>query len=73
MIIKFHLYTELGKFDSENIQVSPEQYKNLINLTKNYYTQGYEMFLPDGFLVATPEVVKKSILTIEIIENELQK
>ncbi len=67
MVIRFKLITELGQFDSEQIQVSEEQYSNLIERSKSFYN-GFDMYLPKGFLVASPEVIKKSILIIEIID-----
>lgn len=67
MVVKFKLITELGEFISESIKVTDEQYLNLVEKSKTFYN-GFDMYLPKGFLVASPEVIKKSILIIEIID-----
>jgi len=70
MIIVFKLITELGEFVSEEMVVTTEQYLNLIELSKSFYNGGYDMWLPDGFLVASSEVIKRSILKIEIRKKD---
>jgi hypothetical protein len=40
-------------------------------MSKTYYDGDYEMFLPDGFLVASPDVLKDSILIIKILEKDV--
>ena len=69
MVIKFILKTELGDFESETIDVSIDQYKNLLELSKSFYSGGYEMYLPNGFLVASPDIISKSILIIETLKQ----
>jgi len=68
MVIQFVLKTELGEFKSETMNVTEEQYTNLVEMSKTYYNSGFDMYLPNGFLVASAELIKKSILMIEIIE-----
>ena len=68
MVIQFNLKTELGDFKSESMKVSDEQYANLVEMSKSYFNSGFDMYLPKGFLVASPELIKKSILIIEIIQ-----
>lgn len=70
MVIVFKLITELGEFVSEEMVVTTEQYLNLIELSKSFYNGGYDMWLPDGFLVASSEVIKRSILKIEIRKKD---
>lgn len=67
MKINFKLKNELGEFVSEELDVTEEQYKKLIDLSKTFYSGPYEMYLPNGFLVVGPEILKKSILIIEIL------
>lgn len=69
MTIIFKLISELGEFTSDKLEVTDEEYINLIDKSKGFYAGGYDMYLPDGFLVVSPEVIKKSILKIEIIKN----
>lgn len=70
MKILFILHTNFGKFESDVLEVNSEQYAKLQEMSKTYYTGDYEMYLPNGFLVASPDVLKNSILEIKIIEND---
>jgi len=69
MKIYFRLITEFGEFKSDEMVVSDEQYQVLLEMSKSYYTGGYDMYLPNGFLVASPEIIKKSILIIDSIDK----
>ena len=70
MVIVFKLKNDLGEFISEEMIVTEVIYKNLVEMAKTFYTSGgYDMWLPSGFLVASPEIVKKSILIIDIIKQ----
>jgi hypothetical protein len=70
MIIVFKLKNELGEFVSEEMSVTKEQFNNLVEMSRSFYNNiGYDMWLPNGFLVVPPEIVKKSILIIEIISE----
>jgi hypothetical protein len=66
--IVIKLKNELGDFTSEEMNVTEEQYKGLMQASKDFYLTGYEMYLPNGFMVVGPEILKKSILFIEVIE-----
>jgi hypothetical protein len=70
MKIMFKLKSELGEFTSEEMMVTEEQYKNLVEMARQFYNGGYDMWLPNGFLVVPPDVVKRSILIIEIINDD---
>ena len=70
MKILFILHTNFGKFESDYLEVNSEQYAKLQQISKTYYTGDYEMYLPNGFLVASPDVLKNSILEIKITEND---
>lgn len=68
MKIQIKLKTELGEFTSEIMEVTEEQYIGLLDASKSFYMGGYDMYLPDGFMVVGPEVLKRSILFIEILK-----
>ncbi len=68
MKIIFKLKNDLGEFVSETMTVSETQYKELMEVSKGFYSGSYEMFLPSGFMVVAPDVLKKSILIIEVLE-----
>jgi len=66
MIVKIKLITEFGSFVSIPIDINGEdQYQKLLEASKNYYLGGYEMFTENGHFIASPDIVKKSILLIE--------
>lgn len=65
MKIQLVLVTEFGEYNGEILDVSEEQFNNIINYSKDYYNTGFEMNLEDGgFIIFTPEIIKKSILKI---------
>jgi hypothetical protein len=68
MKIIFKLKNDLGEFVSETMTVSETQYQELLEVSRGFYTGSYEMFLPNGFMVVGPELLKKSILIIEVSE-----
>lgn len=67
MIIRFNIKNELGEYFSDKMEVTEEQYKNIIEMSKTFYNSGYDMYLENGFIVVPPDMVKKSILIIEIV------
>jgi hypothetical protein len=71
MKINFNLHTKFGVFESDILNVTVSQYTKLYEMSKTYYDGDYEMFLPDGFLVASPDVLKDSILIIKILEKDV--
>lgn len=71
MRIQLILRNELGEFRGEHLDVSKDQSDKIINMSKKFYESGFEMFDEDGgFLVFPPEIVKKSILEVRIIETD---
>lgn len=55
-------------FNGEILEVTESQYKNIIEMSKNFYESGFEMTTEDGgFVIIPPDIVKKSILKINII------
>jgi hypothetical protein len=69
MEIKIKIKNDLGEFDSEIMKVTDQQYLNLQEVAKSFYISGYEMYTPNGFMVVGPEILKKSILFIEILSQ----
>jgi hypothetical protein len=63
---------DIGDFSSERMIVTEEQYLSLIEISKKFYDveSGFEMWLEDGFMVVPPQITKKSILIINILEYE---
>jgi hypothetical protein len=69
MKIQIILLNDQGEFYGEVLDVNQEQYKNIITMSKNFYETGFEMSDEEGgFLIFPPEIVKKSILKIKILE-----
>jgi hypothetical protein len=68
--VQLILQNEFGKFIGKKFPVTKEEYDNLINMSKTFYiTGGFEITCEDeSYMVFTPEMVKKSILTIKKTE-----
>lgn len=68
MNIRMVLKCDLGEYKSEEMDVTEEQFNSLVEMSKSFYMNGgFEMHLDNGFLVVPPEIIKKSILMIEIV------
>jgi len=71
MTITFKLENRIGAYVSEPMTVTPDQYKDIIEMSKGFYVDGgYEMHLPNGFMVVPPDVVRNSILTVQVMDNK---
>ncbi len=69
MKVKLILKNELGEFESNVMEVTNDSYLQLNEGAKSFYSSGFEMYLEDGFMVVAPEMVRKSILIVKIIEK----
>ncbi len=68
MEVRISIITELGEFFGQSFEISDEEYTKLKNDAKTFYSQGgFEMVTRDGgYIVLAPDVVKKSIIKIEV-------
>jgi hypothetical protein len=67
--IQISLKNDLGIFKGEVMEVTEEQFTQIKKLSKDYYTNGFEMTTESGsFMIIPPEIIKKSLFTIEIIK-----
>lgn len=59
-----------GQFKGKKALVNKEQLDNIIEKSKLFYkSNGFELTLENGsFLVIPPDIVKNSILLVEVIE-----
>lgn len=72
MTIQIILINEFGEFYGEYFNVNSEQYSNIIEMSKNFYETGFEMSDEDGmFLIFPPEIVKKSILKVRKVQEDV--
>lgn len=70
MKIQLVLINEFGEFKGEHLNVTKDQSKKIIEMSKTFYESGFEMFDESGdFLIFPPEIVKKSILIVKILEE----
>jgi hypothetical protein len=70
--VQITILCEFGNFYGEILEVSIDQYRNIIDLSKNYYETGFEMNLESGgFVILPPDIVKKSVLQINIIKEDV--
>lgn len=69
MKIQISILNEFGEFKGEILEVTIDQYKNITELSKNFYeTGGFEMECEDdGFIIFPPDIIKKSILKIKAL------
>lgn len=72
MKIQMNIKNELGDFYSEEMEVTSEQYMELVEVSKKFYIEeaGFEMWLENGFMVMSPDLARKSILSINILEYD---
>lgn len=66
--IQLVLENEYGKFKGKIASVTEEQYLNILNMSKSFYSRGFELTCEDEtFVVFPPEIVNKSILKVKKI------
>ena len=72
MVIQMNIKNELGDFYSEEMVVTKTEYVEMTELSKKFYVSetGFEMWTKDGFMIVPPELTRRSILSINIIEYE---
>lgn len=75
MIVQMVVKNDLGEFKSEKMEVTSEQYLGIVEVSKKFYAEesGFEMWIDDGFLVIPPEINKRSILIINILEYDKEE
>jgi len=66
------LKNDLGEFVSEKMTVDSTQYKGMVEISKKFYLSenGFEMWMENGFMVVPPEISRRSILLINILEYD---
>ena len=70
MKVQVCLTNDLGEFKGQVMNVSPEQFETIKTLSKSFYETGFEMDSEDGgFIIFPPDIVKKSILKINITSD----
>lgn len=74
MKVKLILKNDLGEYESDDMTLDEESYQILIDGSKEFWKSGFEMNMENnGFLIVPPEIIKKSILIIKIIEQDGDK
>jgi hypothetical protein len=64
--VQMVLINQYGEYKGEIMIVNEEQCQKMIELSKEFYNSGFELFCEDGsFMVFPPEVVRYSVLKIE--------
>lgn len=65
--VQLIIKTDFGEFSGRKVILDEENLEKFITMSKKYYLGGFELTLEDGsFCVFSPEMVKKSMLTIKI-------
>jgi len=75
MTIQMNIKNELGDFYSEKMQVTSDQYMELVEVSKKFYIEeaGFEMWLENGFMVMSSDMARRSILSINILEYDKEE
>jgi hypothetical protein len=70
-----NIKNELGDFYSEKMQVTSDQYMELVEVSKKFYIEeaGFEMWLENGFMVMSSDMARRSILSINILEYDKEE
>ncbi len=64
--IQIVLKNEFGEFNGRKVLINQENYDNVVKMSKSFYQAGFELTLENGdFVIFSPDIVKKSILTIK--------
>ena len=64
--IQIVLENKFGEFLGKRAFVTEEQYQKILNMSKSFYSGGFELTCEDGtFVVFPPEIVNKSILKVK--------
>jgi hypothetical protein len=72
--IQLVLINNWGEFRGRKAKLSPEDYMKLVEMTKSFYSGGFELTLEDGsFMVFAPDIVKQSMLKIEKLDKDVQE
>jgi hypothetical protein len=70
MQVQFILITEFGDFTSIPMPIiGDDEFNEILDKSKNYWADEFEFFTEDGgYVIFTPELMKKSILKINRYE-----
>lgn len=64
--IQLVLKNEFGEYNGRKVLINQENYENVVKMSKTFYQGGFELTLENGdFVIFSPDVVSKSILTIK--------
>ena len=70
MKVKQILINDYGTYESSILTPSKEEFAEMIRISVDYYKSHFEMWNDSGFIIFSPELLRRSILKIEIIEDE---
>lgn len=70
MRVCIEIINKYGSFKSTILELGENEYNELILNSKGFYKTGagFEMFLPNGFIVLPPSILTESLLIINIVE-----
>lgn len=63
--VQYIITNEYGIYKGEVLIINQEQYDKIIDLSKNFYENGFELYCEDGsFVIFPPDIIRRSILKI---------
>lgn len=72
MIIRFNVLNSFGKFTSEDLNVSKEEYDDIMQMSKTFWlsNEGFNMWTKEGSSITfPPNIICNSILIVDVIEE----
>ena len=71
MKITISLYSNLGKFESRELDMKREEYEQLIKDNQKYFDGSYELPVENGHMIFSPNIIKESIMEIKIVKKHV--
>lgn len=69
MLVNILIKTEFGEYKSQNLNIEETEYENLVEVSKGYYKNGFDLSTDTGHVIIPPDIIKRSVMIIEIING----
>jgi hypothetical protein len=69
VIVNIKIITNIGEFVSVKMTISEDEYDGLVEVSKTYHTNTFDMKLESGgHIIIPPDIINESVMIINIIE-----
>lgn len=69
MLVNILIKTEFGEYKSQSLDIEESDYDNLVEISKGYYKNGFDLATETGHVIIPPDIIKRSVMIIEIIKG----